>query len=115
METKPLHDSDGRLQYANRKKTMETATGNFGLELRNLGRMDNSKKVQNNEHRVPEERREEMDTEKNGVTKTTIENFLTIRPDVVTIVTVIKQVSIGSDHRMLMSNIKLGVAVERNK
>ena len=50
----------------------------------------------------------------NGVTKTEIDYILTNRPDIVTDVTVINQVNIGSDHRMAMSNIKLDVEVERN-
>ena len=39
--------------------------------------------------------------------------FLTNRPDNVTDVTVINQVNIGSDHILVMSNIKLDVEVER--
>ena len=42
-----------------------------------------------------------------------IDYILTNRPDIVTDVTVINQVNIGSDHRMAMSNIKLDVEVER--
>ena len=38
---------------------------------------------------------------------------LTNRPDIITDVTVINQVNIGSDHRMVMSNIKLDIEVER--
>ena len=34
-ETKPLDDSDGRLQIGKRTTPTETATGTFGLELRN--------------------------------------------------------------------------------
>ena len=49
----------------------------------------------------------------NDVTKTKIDYILTNRPDIVTDVTVINQVNIGSDHRLDMSNIKLDVAVER--
>ena len=49
----------------------------------------------------------------NGVTKTGIDNILTNKPDTVTDVTVINQVGIGSDHRMIMSNMKLDVEVER--
>ena len=49
----------------------------------------------------------------NGVTKTEIDYILTNRPDIVTDVTVINQVNIGSDHRLVMSNIKPDVDVER--
>ena len=51
----------------------------------------------------------------NGVTKTEIDYILTRRQDIVTDVTVIKQVNIGSDHRLVMSNIKLVVEVDRNE
>ena len=36
-ETKPLHDSDGRLKCSNRERinTMEMATGKIGFEMRN--------------------------------------------------------------------------------
>ena len=49
----------------------------------------------------------------NGVTKTEIDNILTNRPDIVTDVTVINQVNIGSDHRLVLSNIKPDADVER--
>ena len=49
----------------------------------------------------------------NGVTTTEIDYILTNRPDIVTYVTVNNQVNIGSDHRLLMSNIKMDVEVER--
>ena len=39
--------------------------------------------------------------------------ILTNRPDIVTGVTVINQVNVGSDNRMVMSNIKLDVEVKR--
>ena len=48
-----------------------------------------------------------------GVTKTEIDYILTNRPDIVTYVTDINQVNICSDHRLVMSNIKLDVEVER--
>ncbi len=41
--------------------------------------------------------------------------LITHRPDIVTDITVINQVNIGSDHRMAMNNIDLDVEVERNK
>ena len=50
-----------------------------------------------------------------GVTKTKIDYILTNRPYIVTDVTVISQVNIGSDHRLVMSNIKLDVEVERKQ
>ena len=49
----------------------------------------------------------------NGVTKTKTDYILTNMPYIVIVVTVSNQFNIGSDHRMVMSNIKLDVAVER--
>ena len=49
----------------------------------------------------------------NSVMKTEIDYILTNKTDIVTDVTVINQVNIGSDHRMAMRNIKLVVGVER--
>ena len=48
-----------------------------------------------------------------GVTKTEIDNILTNRPYIDIDVIVINQVNIGSDHRLVMCNIKLDVEVER--
>ena len=48
----------------------------------------------------------------NGVTNTEIDYTLTNRSDIVTDVTVTNQVNIGSDHKLVMSNIKLDVEVE---
>ena len=47
--------------------------------------------------------------------KANIGYILTNRTDIVTDVIVINQVNIGSDHRMVISNIKLDVEVEREK
>ena len=49
----------------------------------------------------------------NDVTKTDIGYLLTNKPDIVTDVTVINQVNIGSDHKLVMSNIKLDIEAER--
>ena len=49
----------------------------------------------------------------NGVTKTEIDYMLTNRPNIVTEVTVINRVNIGSDYRLAMHNIKLDVEMER--
>ena len=45
----------------------------------------------------------------NGVTNTEFEYILTNRLDIVTDITVIILVNTGSDHRMVMSNIRLDV------
>ena len=50
-----------------------------------------------------------------GTTKTEIDYILNNRPDVVTDVTIINQVIIGSDHRKVMSNIKLDVEMARKQ
>ena len=71
--------------------------------------MGNIKKVQNHEYHVPGRRWAWKIP--NGVTKTEIDYILTNRPDIITDVTVINQVNIGSDHRLVMSNIKLDVEV----
>ena len=49
----------------------------------------------------------------NCVTTTEIDYILTNRPDIVTDVQIINQVNIGSDHRLVMSNNKLDVELER--
>ena len=70
METKPLHNSDGRLQCANREKNKPYGNGNGQIwtriekrKKRHLGRMGYIKKVPNLEHHVSEESREEIDVE----------------------------------------------------
>ena len=52
-------------------------------------------------------------TSPNGVTKNEIDYILANRPDIVKDVTVINQIYIGRDHRLVMSNIKLDVEGER--
>ena len=44
-----------------------------------------------------------------GVTKAETDYILTNRPDIVPDLTVINQVNIDSDHRLIMSNVKLEV------
>ena len=48
----------------------------------------------------------------NGVTKSKIDYILTNRPDISTDITVINQVNIGSDHRLVMSKTRWVVEVE---
>ena len=50
----------------------------------------------------------------NGVAKNEIYYILINKPYIVTDVTVINQVTIESDHRLVMSNINLDVEMERN-
>ena len=47
--------------------------------------------------------------------ETEIDYILTNRPGIVTDVTIINQVNIGSEHRLVMSNIKLDVEMERKQ
>ena len=49
----------------------------------------------------------------NSETKTEIDYILTNSPDIVTGVTVINRLNTGSDHTMVMINIKLDVEVEK--
>ena len=51
----------------------------------------------------------------NGVAKTEIDYILKTRPYIGIEVTVVNQVNTGSDHRMVISNIKLNVQVEREE
>ena len=114
---KPNHYrmGDFNAQIGKRTNPMETATGKFGLELRNeLVEWATSikHKIRNIVFQRKAGRRWAWKTP-NGVTKPEIDYILTNRPDIVTDVTLINQVNIGSDHRLVMSNNKLDVEVER--
>ena len=65
--------------------------------------MGNVKIVQNHEYQKKAGRRWTWKSP-TGVTKTEIDYIITNRPDIVTYVTVIIQVNIGNDHRLVMSN-----------
>ena len=98
---------------------METATAKFGFELRNESgdtfvEWARSRKYKslNTMFKKKTGRRWTWKSP-NGVTKTEIDYILTNKPDIDTDVTVINQVNIGSDHRLVM--IKLDVEVERDK
>ena len=100
---------------------METRTGKFGLELRNetddtLVEWATSRKykIMNTIFQKKAGKRWTCKSP-NGVRKTEIKYILTNNPDIVTDVTVINQVNIGSDPRLDMRNIKLDVEVERKK
>ena len=100
---------------------METATDKFGLGLRNKSGDTLVEWATSRKYKImntifqKKAQREWTWKSPNGVTKTEIDYILTNRPDIVTDVTVINQVNIGSDHRLVMSNIKLEVEVERKK
>ena len=48
-------------------------------------------------------------------TKNEIDYIMTDKPNVITYVRVINRINIGSDHRMLTSNIRLDTKAERKK
>ena len=50
-----------------------------------------------------------------GKTKNEIDYIMTDKPNMITYVRVINRINIGSDHRMLMSNIRLDTKAERKK
>ena len=112
---------DFNAQIGKRTNPMETATGKCGLELRNE-RGDTmvewatpgKYKIMNTVFQKKAGRRW-MWKRTNGVTEIEIDYILTNRPDIVTDVTVISLVNIGSDHRLVMNNIKLDVEVEKKK
>ena len=115
-----LHDSDGRLQCANRQRTnlIETTTDKFGVKLRNQrddtlveSATSRKYKIMNTMFQKKAGRRWTWKSP-NGVTKTDTDCILTNRLDIATDVTVINQVNIGSYHIMVMSNIKSDLEVE---
>ena len=56
-----------------------------------------------------------MFQKKAGVTKIEIDYIITNRPTMVTDVTFINQANLGSDHRLVMSTIKLDIKVEMSR
>ena len=80
--------------------------------------MGNIKEFQDHEHTISEESREEMRwtwRSPDGNTKNEIDYIMTDKPSMVTGVTVINRVNIGSDHRMVMGSITLNTRAERRK
>ena len=115
METILLYDSSMvsiryfNAQIGKKNKPYGNGNGQFWARIekgkrRHLGRMGNIKKVQNHEYHVSEK-----------AAKTDIDYILTNRLYIVTDVTVNNQINIGSEHGLVMSNMKLDVEVERNK
>ena len=122
---KPNHftivTGDFNAQIGERTNPMETAMGKFGFKLGNergntLVEWATSiqYKIMNTMFQKKAGKRWTWKSP-NGVTKTKIDYILTTRPDIATDVTVINQVNTRSDHRLVMSNIKLDVEVEINK
>ena len=76
--------------------------------------MSNIKEFKDHEHTISEESREKMDMA-DGNTKNEIDYIMTDKPSMVTGVTVLNRVNIGSDHRMVMGSITLNTRAERRK
>ena len=116
-----LHDFD-----PNRLEKSNHVNGNGQILIRNktrkrrhLGRMGNIKKAQNHEYHVSEETRETMNV---GKRKRSNEDQNWLHPNKQArhrhkfrCLTVINQVNTESDHRIVMSNIKLDVEVGKTK
>ena len=78
--------------------------------------MGNIKEFQDHEHTIPEESGEEMEWRSpDGHTRNEIDYIMTDKPSMVTDVTIINRVNIGSDHRMVMGSITLNTRAERRK
>ena len=78
--------------------------------------MGNIKEFQDHEHTISEESgRRWIWGSPDGNTKKEIDYIMTDRPSMVTDVTVINRVNIGSDHRMAMGSITLNTRAERRK
>ena len=108
---------DFNAQIGERTNPMETATARIETrKQRHLVEWATSRKykIMNTMFRQKTERRWTWKSP-NGVMKTEIDYILTNNPDIVTDVTDTNQVKIGSDDRLVMSNIKLDVEVERKK
>ena len=115
----PIVMGDFSAHIGKRTNRMETATGKFGLELRNergntLVEWATSRKykIRNVMFQKKAWRRWTW-TNPNGGTKTKIDYILTNSSDIVTDVVVINQVHMGSHHRMVMINTKVEVEVKR--
>ena len=94
---------------------METETGKFGFEMRNERGQTLVEWVTSRKYKIMntmfQKKAGRTWESPDGVKKTEID-YLLIN---ITYITVINQVNIGSDHRLVMSNIKLDVEVEKKK
>ena len=89
---------------------METATAHLGSKQK----QERKYKIMNTTVQKKEGRRWTWNSP-NGVAKFEIDYILTNRSEIVKDVTIINQVNIGIDFRMVMSNIKLDVEMEKKK
>ena len=94
----------------------ETATGSVCLGKRN-GRCDTLIEDYNIMNTLFQKKIERRWTWRSPdrKTKNAIEYIMTDKPSMITDVRVINRINIGSDHRMLMSNIRLDTKAERKK
>ena len=112
---------DFNAKVGGQTNTSERATGCFGLGQRNergdtLVEWATSKifKIMNTQFQKKAGRRWTWRSP-DGNTKTEIDYIMTDKPSMVTDVTVINRVNIGSDHRMVMGSITLNTRAERRK
>ena len=112
---------DFNAQVGGQTNTPEIATGCFGLGQRNergdtLVEWATSKnfKVMNTQFQKKAGRRWTWRSP-DGNTKNEIDYIMTDKPSMVTDVTVINRVNIGSDHMMVMGSITLNTRAERRK
>ena len=118
-----LHDSDGKCQCANKEKNKPYGNGNGQMWARIKNKRDDTiiewaisrnYKIKNTMFQKKSVKRWAWKSP-NGVTNTAIDYILTNRPDIVTNVTLINQVNVGSNRRMAMMNIKLDVVVGKKR
>ena len=112
---------DFNAKVGGQTNTSERATGCFGLGQRNergdtLVEWATSKnfKIMNTQFQKKAERRWTWRSP-DGHTKNEIDYIMTDKASMVTDVTVINRVNIGSDHRMVMGSITLNTRAERGK
>ena len=75
--------------------------------------MGNIKEFQDHEHTISEVSREETDMENPyGHTENEVDYIMTDKPSMVTDVTVINRINIGSDHRMVMGSITVTIQTD---
>ena len=90
--------------------------GSAKWKRRHSCRMGTIKEFQDHEQTISEESRRRWTWRSpDGNTKNEIDYIMTDKPSMVTDVTVINRVNIGSDHRMVMGSITLNTRAERRK
>ena len=112
---------DFNAKVGGQTNTSERATGCFGLSQRNergdtLVECATSKnvKIMNTQFQKKAGRRWSW-TSPDGHTKIEIDYIMTNKPSMVTDVTIINRINIGSDHRMIMGSVTLNTRAERRK